>query len=47
MVTTEHARHFYNPEEVLVKIYSDKDEWEVGCLILYDIFLNLISIKNA
>lgn len=47
MVTTEHARHFYNPEEVSVKIYSDKDEWEVGCLTLYDIFLNFISIKNA
>lgn len=29
MVTTEHAKHFYNPAEVPVKIYSDKDEWEV------------------
>lgn len=33
MVTTEHARHFYNPEEVSVKIYSDNDEWEAGRLI--------------
>lgn len=29
MVTTEHAKHFYNPAEVPVKIYSDRDEWEV------------------
>ncbi|XP_053175210.1 phosphopantothenoylcysteine decarboxylase [Scomber japonicus] len=29
VVTTEHATHFYNPEEVSVKIYSDKDEWEM------------------
>lgn len=29
VVTTEHAQHFYNPAEVAVKIYSDKDEWEL------------------
>lgn len=29
VVTTEHAKHFYNPAEVSVRIYSDKDEWEV------------------
>ncbi|KAM7003495.1 phosphopantothenoylcysteine decarboxylase [Tautogolabrus adspersus] len=29
VVTTDHAKHFYNPEEVSVKIYSDKDEWEL------------------
>ncbi|KAM9815793.1 phosphopantothenoylcysteine decarboxylase isoform 2-T2 [Syngnathus typhle] len=29
VVTTEHAQHFYNPEEVSVKIYDDKDEWEM------------------
>nr|XP_061812867.1 phosphopantothenoylcysteine decarboxylase-like [Nerophis lumbriciformis] len=29
VVTTVHAGHFYNPEEVSVKIYSDKDEWEM------------------
>ncbi|XP_061917111.1 phosphopantothenoylcysteine decarboxylase [Entelurus aequoreus] len=29
VVTTEHAQHFYNPEEVSVKVYSDKDEWEM------------------
>ncbi|XP_026167170.1 phosphopantothenoylcysteine decarboxylase [Mastacembelus armatus] len=29
VVTTEHAKHFYNPEDVSVKIYSDKDEWEL------------------
>lgn len=34
MVTTEHAKHFYNPEEVSVEIYSDKDEWEVTMTLL-------------
>ncbi|XP_037110885.1 phosphopantothenoylcysteine decarboxylase isoform X1 [Syngnathus acus] len=29
VVTTEHAQHFYNPEEVSVKVYCDKDEWEM------------------
>ncbi|XP_040893893.1 phosphopantothenoylcysteine decarboxylase [Toxotes jaculatrix] len=29
VVTTEHAKHFYDPAEVSVKIYSDKDEWEM------------------
>lgn len=29
VVTTEHAKHFYNPTEVSVKIYTDKDEWEL------------------
>ncbi|XP_071354361.1 phosphopantothenoylcysteine decarboxylase [Trachinotus anak] len=29
VITTEHAKHFYNPAEVSVKIYSDKDEWEM------------------
>ncbi|XP_072770096.1 phosphopantothenoylcysteine decarboxylase isoform X2 [Nerophis lumbriciformis] len=29
VVTTEHAQHFYNPEEVSAKVYSDKDEWEM------------------
>lgn len=29
VVTTEHAKHFYNPAEVSVKIYSDNDEWEL------------------
>ncbi|XP_045892373.1 phosphopantothenoylcysteine decarboxylase isoform X1 [Micropterus dolomieu] len=29
VVTTEHAKHFYNPSEVSVNIYSDKDEWEL------------------
>ncbi|KAM9855083.1 phosphopantothenoylcysteine decarboxylase [Aulostomus maculatus] len=29
VVTTEHAKHFYNPKEVSVKIYSDEDEWEM------------------
>ncbi|KAK9516636.1 hypothetical protein VZT92_024556 [Zoarces viviparus] len=29
VVTTEHAKHFYNSAEVSVKIYSDMDEWEL------------------
>ncbi|XP_020486975.3 phosphopantothenoylcysteine decarboxylase [Labrus bergylta] len=29
VVTTEHAQHFYNSEEVSVKTYRDKDEWEL------------------
>ncbi|XP_067358736.1 phosphopantothenoylcysteine decarboxylase isoform X1 [Channa argus] len=29
VVTTEYAKHFYNPEEVSTKIYSDKDEWKL------------------
>ncbi|KAM9377652.1 phosphopantothenoylcysteine decarboxylase isoform 1-T1 [Pholidichthys leucotaenia] len=29
VVTTEHAKHFYDPAEVSAKIYSDKDEWEL------------------
>ncbi|XP_029991967.1 phosphopantothenoylcysteine decarboxylase [Sphaeramia orbicularis] len=29
VVTTEHAKHFYNRAEVSVKVYSDKDEWEL------------------
>ncbi|XP_072291930.1 phosphopantothenoylcysteine decarboxylase isoform X2 [Eucyclogobius newberryi] len=29
VVTTEHAKHFYNPADVQVKIYSDSDEWEL------------------
>nr|XP_043870398.1 phosphopantothenoylcysteine decarboxylase-like [Solea senegalensis] len=29
VISTEHAKHFYNPAEVSVKIYTDKDEWEM------------------
>lgn len=29
VVTTEHAKHFYDHTEVAVKVYSDKDEWEL------------------
>ncbi|KAI1904432.1 hypothetical protein AGOR_G00005590 [Albula goreensis] len=29
VVTTDHATHFFNPEEVPVRIYSDKDEWQL------------------
>ncbi|AWP08394.1 putative phosphopantothenoylcysteine decarboxylase [Scophthalmus maximus] len=29
VVTTEHAKHFYNPADISVRVYSDKDEWEL------------------
>ncbi|KAK6309426.1 hypothetical protein J4Q44_G00208890 [Coregonus suidteri] len=29
VVTTEHAKHFYNPAEVAVSVYSDANEWEL------------------
>ncbi|XP_071392350.1 phosphopantothenoylcysteine decarboxylase isoform X3 [Centroberyx affinis] len=36
VVTTEHAKHFYNPAEVAVKIYNDKDEWETCVVRAWD-----------
>ena len=35
MVSTEHAHHFYNPAEISVKVYTDKDEWEVKITLLH------------
>ncbi|XP_013833504.1 phosphopantothenoylcysteine decarboxylase isoform X3 [Sus scrofa] len=29
VVTTERAKHFYNPQDVPVTLYSDADEWEM------------------
>ncbi|KAL8197117.1 UNVERIFIED_CONTAM: hypothetical protein K2H54_012367 [Gekko kuhli] len=29
VVTTERAKHFYNPQELPVTLYSDADEWEL------------------
>ncbi|XP_053282500.1 phosphopantothenoylcysteine decarboxylase [Pleuronectes platessa] len=29
VVTTEHAKHFFNPADISVKIYSDQEEWEL------------------
>ncbi|KAM9528092.1 phosphopantothenoylcysteine decarboxylase isoform 1-T5 [Salvelinus alpinus] len=29
VVTTEHAKHFYDPAEVAVRVYSDANEWEL------------------
>uniref|UniRef100_A0A8C7REH5 Phosphopantothenoylcysteine decarboxylase n=1 Tax=Oncorhynchus mykiss TaxID=8022 RepID=A0A8C7REH5_ONCMY len=29
VVTTEHAKHFYNPADVAVRVYSDTHEWEL------------------
>lgn len=28
VVTTERAKHFYNPQEIPVTLYSDEDEWQ-------------------
>ncbi|KAM7414639.1 hypothetical protein PAMA_019452 [Pampus argenteus] len=36
VVTTEHAKHFYNAAEVPVKLYSDKDEWETCVVRAWD-----------
>uniref|UniRef100_A0A3P9D6M8 Phosphopantothenoylcysteine decarboxylase n=1 Tax=Maylandia zebra TaxID=106582 RepID=A0A3P9D6M8_9CICH len=36
VVTTEHAKHFYNSAEVSVKIYSDEDEWETCVVRAWD-----------
>lgn len=30
VVTTDHATHFYDINEVPVRVYTDKDEWEVS-----------------
>lgn len=29
VVATDHATHFFSPEEIPVRIYSDKDEWQM------------------
>ncbi|XP_069480625.1 phosphopantothenoylcysteine decarboxylase isoform X2 [Ambystoma mexicanum] len=29
VVTTEHAKHFYSLQDILVPVYSDSDEWDV------------------
>ncbi|XP_048829003.1 phosphopantothenoylcysteine decarboxylase isoform X3 [Brienomyrus brachyistius] len=29
VVTTDHATHFYKPEQIPVRIYTDRDEWQV------------------
>ncbi|XP_033023345.1 phosphopantothenoylcysteine decarboxylase [Lacerta agilis] len=29
VVTTENAKHFYNPQEIPVTLYSDSDEWQL------------------
>ena len=51
MVTTEHARHFYNPEAVAVTVYSDKDEWEVvkhlpGLIMISGHIIDMIKHSN-
>ncbi|XP_078285883.1 phosphopantothenoylcysteine decarboxylase [Rhinoraja longicauda] len=29
VVTTDHAKHFYDPGDIAAEIYSDTDEWEM------------------
>ncbi|XP_067390818.1 phosphopantothenoylcysteine decarboxylase isoform X2 [Emydura macquarii macquarii] len=29
VVTTERAKHFYNPQEIPITLYSDADEWQL------------------
>lgn len=29
VVSTEHAKHFYDTTEVPVRVYGDQDEWQV------------------
>lgn len=29
VVTTDHATHFFSAEEIPVRVYSDKDEWQL------------------
>ncbi|XP_069480632.1 phosphopantothenoylcysteine decarboxylase isoform X4 [Ambystoma mexicanum] len=29
VVTTEHAKHFYSLQDILVPVYSDSDEWDM------------------
>ncbi|XP_053127708.1 phosphopantothenoylcysteine decarboxylase isoform X2 [Hemicordylus capensis] len=37
VVTTEHAKHFYNPHEIPVTLYSDTDEWETCIIRAWDL----------
>ncbi|XP_070296713.1 phosphopantothenoylcysteine decarboxylase isoform X3 [Salvelinus sp. IW2-2015] len=36
VVTTEHAKHFYDPAEVAVRVYSDANEWETCVVRAWD-----------
>lgn len=47
MVTTEHAKHFYNSADISVKIYSDKDEWEVTNTLTSEALLIDLCNSNA
>lgn len=43
VVSTEHAKHFYDPADVSVKVYSDKDEWEVMMILCMSNHFKLTS----
>lgn len=51
VVTTEHATHFYDMNEVPVRVYTDRDEWEVCTLNKWSKnnkqFLILIAYKQT
>ncbi|XP_043349336.1 phosphopantothenoylcysteine decarboxylase isoform X5 [Dermochelys coriacea] len=36
VVTTERAKHFYNPQEIPVTLYSDTDEWQTCVIRAWD-----------
>uniref|UniRef100_A0A8B9EAJ1 Phosphopantothenoylcysteine decarboxylase n=1 Tax=Anser cygnoides TaxID=8845 RepID=A0A8B9EAJ1_ANSCY len=37
VVTTERAKHFYNPQEIPVPLYSDEDEWQTCVIRAWDL----------
>ncbi|XP_074925618.1 phosphopantothenoylcysteine decarboxylase isoform X5 [Chelonoidis abingdonii] len=36
VVTTERAKHFYNPQEIPVTLYSDTEEWQTCVIRAWD-----------
>ncbi|XP_030432634.1 phosphopantothenoylcysteine decarboxylase isoform X5 [Gopherus evgoodei] len=36
VVTTERAKHFYNPQEIPVTLYSDAEEWQTCVIRAWD-----------
>ncbi|XP_069480637.1 phosphopantothenoylcysteine decarboxylase isoform X6 [Ambystoma mexicanum] len=37
VVTTEHAKHFYSLQDILVPVYSDSDEWDTCVIRAWDL----------
>uniref|UniRef100_A0A803YNX6 Phosphopantothenoylcysteine decarboxylase n=1 Tax=Meleagris gallopavo TaxID=9103 RepID=A0A803YNX6_MELGA len=42
VVTTERAKHFYNPQEIPVTLYSDEDEWQTCVIRAWDLHKPLL-----